>query len=45
MFRNALRTVAVFTLVAGPAYGQANLHRSAQHDFRIVPVIHGLMNP
>ena len=45
MLRTALKTAAISALVAGPACGQANVHRSAQHDFRIVPVVDGLMNP
>ena len=45
MLRTALKMATISALVAGPACGQANVHRSAQHDFRIVPVVDGLMNP
>lgn len=45
MIRIVLRTAVLSALVVAPALGQANIFRSAQHDFKIVPVVDGLMNP
>ena len=45
MIRIALWSAALAAVLSSPALGQATVYRSAQHDFRIVPVAEGLMNP
>ena len=45
MRRTVLKVVALFALIASPAAGQGTVYKSAQHDFRVVPVVDGLMNP
>lgn len=45
MIRSTFRAAAISALVVSSAPAQENLHRSAQHDFKIVPVVNGLMNP
>ena len=45
MIRSTFRAAAISALVVSSAPAQENLHRSAQHDFKIVPVVDGLMGP
>ena len=41
----ALTTAGLFLSVATPASGQSQVYRSAYHDYRIVTVADGLVNP
>lgn len=45
MKRIVLWAAAWSAVFSSPAQGQATVYRSAQHDFRIVPVAEGFMNP
>ncbi len=45
MKRIALWSAALAVVFSSPAASQGTVYRSSQHDFRIVPVVDGLMNP
>ncbi len=45
MKRIALWSAAWSAILSSPAQSQGTIYRSAQHDFRIVPVAEGFMNP
>jgi glucose/arabinose dehydrogenase len=43
--RSLIGAAVLSVAVVGPARGQAQVHQSVKHDFRVVTVVEGLMNP
>jgi glucose/arabinose dehydrogenase len=45
MGRGVLLSLSMVVLIAGHVFTQAAVHQSAHHDYRIVTVAEGLVNP